>query len=69
MTHVVLGKLAPRLPQGVSGHYRKGHTVFEIDTEKARYQGQRIDTYWRRRKFENLLFLDHTHEQLKFIYH
>ena len=58
------------LPDGVSGHYRKGKVVFEVDTHKARYKGtvwKKLDSF-DKRKFENQLFFLHPKRNMKFIY-
>ena len=58
------------LPQGVTGHYRQGEFVFEVEGDRATYKGRN----WRdlstfdKRKFENLLFLKYPKELPKFLY-
>ncbi len=55
---------------GVTKHERAGASVFEVDTTKALYKGIPWRTLgrWGRRKFENLIFIQHAKENAQFIY-
>ena len=59
-----------KLPSGVVGHYRKDRLVFEVDTDKQFYKGRKWKelSNFDKRKFENLLFLQHPKERPHFIY-
>lgn len=56
--------------KGVTGHYRKGFLVLEVERGNAEYQGR----VWKqlhdhdKRKFENLLVLTHPTERVKVLY-
>ncbi len=55
---------------GITEHTRRGRKVLEVDTSKVEYQGvpwQKLGNFGRR-KYENLLFLQHTKSNPVFIY-
>ena len=58
--------------RGVTGHYRQGKLVFEIDTKVARFKGRKIKdlSAYDKRKFDNALYLENAYEKkpIKMLY-
>ena len=58
--------------RGITGHYRQGRLVFEIDSTVAEFRGRKIKdlNHHDRRKFDNALYLENAFEKkpIKMIY-
>ena len=59
--------------RGVSGYYRQGYLVFEVDDNVAKFEERKIRecNIYKKRKFDNALFLENANlkKPIKIFHH